>query len=88
MGSHWPQSCGQIAQVSKSSQTLLGQTEQTPQSVWHEAQVSGDWHRPLPQSGQAPQSSGHWKQFSLFGLQTPLGHDSHWPQSGAQLKQS
>jgi len=43
-GMHWPQSCGQIAQVSKASHFPFGHTEQTPQSCWQEAHCSGRMH--------------------------------------------
>jgi hypothetical protein len=88
IGWHCPQSCGQMPQVSKSSQTPFGHTEQTPQSCWHDAQVSPCSQTPLPHPTQMPQSAGHTKQFSFTGLQTPLPQLSQRPQSGAQFWQS
>ena len=85
IGWHSPQSAGQIAQVSKSSHWLFGQTEQTPQSCWQDAHVSPPLQIPSGQPGQTPQSAGQTKQFSLFGLQTPLPQLSQTPQSGAQF---
>jgi len=88
MVSHWPQSWGQMAQVSYGSHTWFGHTEQTPQSVLQEAQVSLLLHRPSPQFGHAPQSSGQVKQSSVNESQLLLPQVSQAPQSGAQLRQS
>src|SRR5262249_23497130 len=85
---HWPQSCGQMAQVSNSSHLPLGQNEQTPQSCLHDEQFSLPEQTPSPQPWHAPQSAGQVKQFSVAALHFPSPQLSHTPQSGAHERQS